>query len=117
MLVGRVCNSGAANGNDQASRMAIGRLNISRVASKLVREHGNDAPLVARLWARCADRAGDPNRHSAWCQIENLVCKIVSCGEVTRKLEDHRNTVEDALKGPTAELKNEPPSQSARSAE
>ena len=102
--------------------MAIGRLNITRVASKLVSEHGKDAPLVARLWASCADRAGDPNRHSAWCQIENLVCKIVSCGEVTRKLETHRNTVEEALKDPEGKsdsasgTKNEPPSQSARSA-
>lgn len=102
--------------------MPLGRLNITRVASKLVSEHGKDAPLVARLWASCADRAGDPNRHSAWCQIETLVCKIVSCGEVTRKLETHRNTVEEALKDPARKTKsageptNEPPSRPARPA-
>ncbi len=96
--------------------MAKSRPNISRVASKLVREHGSDAPLVARLWARCADRAGDPNRHNAWVQIENLVCKILWCGEVTKRLEAHRDTVEGALKNQTPKTKNALPSQSGRSA-
>ena len=97
--------------------MALGRLNISRVASKLVREHGDDAPMVARLWARCADRAGDPKRHGAWVQIETLVCKILSCGEVTEKLKCHQATVEKALKQPETEAKTAPPPQPAPPAE
>lgn len=94
--------------------MAGGRLNISRVASKLVREHGRDAPLVARLWARCADRAGDPNRHGAWVQIEKLVCNILSCRDVTKKLETQCNFLESALKKPAEDSRNSPPSQSDR---
>lgn len=92
--------------------MAGGRLNISHVASKLVREHGRDAPMIARLWARCADRAGNPNRHGAWVQIEKLVCNILSCRDVTQALQSHCNKLEKAKKKPSQALKNEPPSQS-----
>ena len=96
--------------------MSKSRPNISRVAAKLVSEHGADAPLVARLWARCADRAGDPNRHNAWVQIENLVCKIVSCADVTRKLAIHCDKVDGALNACGKKIKTEAPTRSDRRA-
>jgi hypothetical protein len=40
-------------------------MDISATATKLVNAHGTDAGLVARQWAICAKKAGDPNRHRA----------------------------------------------------
>jgi hypothetical protein len=62
-------------------------INVRRTASKLVRDHGRDAMLVASQWVRCAGRAGDPDRHSAWLKIESLVHKMLHSNDITRKLE------------------------------
>ena len=64
----------------------------------MVREHGRDAMLVASQWVRCAHRAGDPDRHSAWLKIESLVHKLLSSTDITRKLEATSAKVKKAAK-------------------
>ena len=62
-------------------------LDIRALAGKLVRTHGKDAPLVARQWCRCAQKAGETARFAAWVKIERLVKKILSINELNDKLE------------------------------
>jgi len=53
-------------------------MDIGATASKLVDSHGEDAGLVARQWAMCAKKAGDPSRHRAWLQVQNVINKLCS---------------------------------------
>ncbi len=73
---------------------------IHETASKLVKDHGKDAEIVARQWARCANRAGDPERMSAWAQIFNLVKKLCSCNDLTVKLEQESEIMRRAVAKP-----------------
>lgn len=62
-------------------------LDIRALAGKLVRTHGKDAPLVARQWCRCAQKAGESARFAAWVKVERLAKKILSIKDLNEKLE------------------------------
>ena len=80
--------------------MATCGLDIHEIASKLVKDHGKDAEIIARQWARCANRAGDPERMCAWVQILNLVKKLCSCNDLTVKLERDSGVMRRAIAKP-----------------
>ncbi len=63
------------------------RLNVRATAAKLARTHGEDAALVARQWACCAQRAGNPDRLYAWVQVLGLVNKLIALKDLNDKLE------------------------------
>ena len=73
---------------------------IHETASKLVKDHGKDAEIVARQWARCASRAGEQERMCAWVQILNLVKKLCSCNDLTMKLERDSWVMKQAVAKP-----------------
>ncbi len=72
-----------------SNHMAAGKcgLNVRATAAKLVRTHGEDAALVARQWACCAQRAGDLDRLCAWVRVLGLVNKLISLKDLNDKLE------------------------------
>lgn len=78
----------------------------------MIKGHGRDAMVVAAQWVRCADRAGDPDRHSAWVQIESLVHKLLNSADVTKKLRlkaAKARQSADALDQPNLTPQPEPP--------
>ena len=72
-------------------------LDIRALAGKLVRTHGKDAPMVARLWCRCAQQAGETSRFAAWVKIERLARKILSINDLNTKLERDCQIVRHSL--------------------
>jgi hypothetical protein len=50
-------------------------IDVECTAQKLLRVHGQDAPLVARRWAECATKAGDRQRAAACRRVVQLVSK------------------------------------------
>jgi hypothetical protein len=82
------------------------------MALKLIKGHGRDAMVVAAQWVRCADRAGDPDRHTAWLQIESLVHKLINSADITKKLRakvDKARQAANPLDQPNLTPQPEPP--------
>ena len=87
-------------------------LNVRRMPLKLIKGHGWDAMVVTAQWVRCADRAGDPDRHTAWLRIESLVHKLLNSADITKKLSlqaAKAKRAAGALEQPSITPRPEPP--------